>query len=1040
MSKKFHYFLLLFAFLCVQGIMAQGNPVTGTVTDDLGAPLPGVNVVQKGTTNGTSTDFDGNFSINVPSTTTLVFSSLGFTTKEIAVGGQSTINVSLSEDAEQLGEVVVTALGIKRERKSLGYALQEIKGGDIVESRESNVTNALSGKVAGLQVVKGSNGPASSSKIVLRGNNSLTGDNQPLIVVDGVPMDNFTGSNNNDFWNPAADMGNGLGDLNPDNIESMSVLKGASAAALYGSRAGNGVILITTKTGKAQKGLGITYSVTTGFETIFMSPELQNEFGQGNDGIHDPRSGSSWGPKIAGQSVQNWDGEQTNLRAYNNLDNYIKTGFSVNHSLAFQQQVSEATSLYTSATYFSDDSKIPGAELDRLNLLTRAVSYFGENKNWSTDVKVQYMKTTAQNRPVSGVNNSNVFGTMYLLPRSLDITELKNSSDEFGNMIWYQPGGNGINPYWASNNNLNTDSRDRFLLSGSIKNEITDWLTAEVRAGADLYTTNTESKLYAGSPLGTTGRYSMGKETFIESNYSALLTASKDNLFGKFGGAVTLGGNLMAQENSSLSANAGELEVPNLFSLNNGKDKANVGQGYSQKKINSLYGTMQLNYDGYLFVDVTGRNDWSSTLSKENRSFFYPSISTSIVVSDMIQNNGGNIPEWLTYLKLRASHAQVGNDLSPYQLYNTYNINKDPNGNTVAGSGGTLFNPDVKSELIKSNELGLEARFFQNRLSFDFAYYKSNATRQLINLPLNPLSGYNSVKANAGDIQNEGVELMVNARIFDNPNGFNWDTSINYSKNKNTVVELTDEVSQYGLGGYDNISILAVAGEMYGEIYGTKYRRVEDASSPNFNKIIVDEAGIPLAADGRFKLGNQQPDALIGWTNNFRYKNFGLSFLVDARLGGEIFSGTNLAIGRSGTGAATVVNGERADIVFDGVVEDGNGGFVANTTPVSPQDYWTTVSDRSGNLGITEANIFDATNIRLRSVQLDYNLPSKWLDGMSVQNAKIGVSVNNVWMIHSNLNGVDPESVYATSSNAVGFENLTSPTSRSVFLNLAISF
>ncbi|WP_150452543.1 SusC/RagA family TonB-linked outer membrane protein, partial [Arenibacter lacus] len=994
---------------------------------------------EKGTSNGTSTDFDGNYTINVSSTATLVFSSLGFTTKEVVVNGKSSIDVSLEEDAEQLGEVVVTALGIKRERKSLGYALQEIKGGELVESRETNLSNALTGKVAGLQVVRGSNGPASSSKIVLRGNNSLTGDNQPLIVVDGVPMDNFTGGNS-DFWNPAADMGNGLGDLNPENIESMSVLKGASAAALYGSRAGNGVILITTKTGKAQQGLGVTYSVTTGFESIFMKPELQNEFGQGSDGIYANDSGSSWGPKIEGQQVEKWNGEQTSLRAYNNLENYIKTGFSVNHSIAFQQQVSNGTSLYSSATYYSDDSKIPGATLDRLNLLTRAVSNFGKNDSWTTDVKVQYLKISAENRPLSGVNTSNVFSTMYLLPRSLDVTDFRNSTDEFGNMIWFQPSGNTVNPYWASKFNRNMDSRDRFMLSGSIKNQITDWLTAEIKAGADLYTTNTETKLFAGSPLSNTGRFGLGKETFVESNYSALITATKDNLFGKFGGAVTLGGNLMAQENSSLRGNSGELEVPNLFSLNNGKNNPSIWQGFSEKRINSLYGTLQLNYDGYFFVDVTGRNDWSSALSKENRSFFYPSISTSIVVTDLVKNNGGSIPDWFTYLKLRGSHAEVGNDLGPYQLYNFYSIGKDPNGNTTASSNSTLFNPDVKSELIKSKEVGLEARFFQNRLSFDFAYYKTNATRQLLNLPLNPLSGYSAVKANAGDIENKGFELMVNARILDNPNGLNWDMGVNYSKNENTVVSLTDEVTQYALGGFDNLSILAESGELYGQISGTKYQRVEDPNSPNFNKIIVDADGIPLATSEKFNLGNQQPDALLGWTNNFQYKNLSLAFLVDARIGGEIFSGTNLAINRAGTGAATVVNGERADFVFDGVVEDGNGGYVANTTPVSPQIYWQTIASRSGNLGISEANIYDATNIRLRSVQLDYRLPSKWLQSMSVQSAKIGVSCNNVWMIDSNLNGVDPESVFATNSNAVGFENLTSPTSRTVFLNLAVSF
>tara|TARA_R110000851_G_scaffold281187_1_gene434606 strand:+ start:1037 stop:4153 length:3117 start_codon:yes stop_codon:yes gene_type:complete len=1038
MIKKFHYYFMMLAFFLAQGLMAQNKTVSGTVSDNMGTPLPGVNVVEKGTTNGTSTDFDGNFSIEVSTNATLVFSSLGFTTKEMAVSGQSTINISLEEDAEQLGEVVVTALGIKRERKSLGYAMQEVKGLALVETRESNLSNTLSGKVAGLQVVRGSNGPSSSSKIVLRGNNSLTGDNQPLIIVDGIPMDNFNGGSA-DFWNPPADMGNGLGDIDPENIESMSVLKGASAAALYGSRAGNGVILITTKTGTSQKGLGITYSVTTGFENIFISPELQNDFGQGTDGNFDPQSLSSWGPKIEGQQVTTWDGSQESLGAYNNLDNYFKTGMSVNHSLAFQQQVSDATSLYTSASYFSDDSKIPGASMDRLNLMTRAVSNFGNNNSWTTDVKVQYIKLSAQNRPLSGVNISNSFSTMYLLPRSLDVTQFRNPVDEFGNMRWFVPS-NAVNPYWGAEYNTNNDSRDRFMLNGSIKNQLTDWLVAEIKVGSDMYTTTTESKLYSGSPLSANGRYSLGKKTFVESNYSALLSASKDNIFGKFGGALTVGGNLMAQENGGLSSNSGELDVPNLFSLNNGVNLPTVSQEFGERRINSLYGTAQINYDGFFFVDVTGRNDWSSTLSKENRSFFYPSVSTSLVISDMVDKVGGNFPDWFTYLKVRASHAQVGNDLSRYQLYNNFSIGKDPDGHTTASSNPVLFNPDVRSELIKSNEVGLEARFFNNRLAFDLSLYKSNATRQLIDLPLNPLSGYNSMKANAGDIQNKGIELMVNARLLDNPEGFSWDMMLNYSKNENDIIALTDEVTQYNLGGFDNVSVLAVAGAPYGEIYGTKFQRVEDETSPNFNSIIVDGDGIPLATSERERLGNQQPDALIGFTNTFRYRNLSLSFLIDARIGGEIYSGTNLAINTAGTGAATVVNGERGNIVVDGVVDDGNGNYVQNTTEVSPQIYWSTIGTRSGNLGITEANVYDATNIRLRNVQLNYNLPAKWLKGMPIQGAKAGVSCNNVWMIDSKLNGVDPESVFATNTNAVGFENLTAPTSRSVFFNLSISF
>lgn len=1039
MTKKVLKLLFVFGILCTYGMQAQ-TMVKGVVVDAASSlGLPGVTVLVKGTTTGVTTDFDGNYSINVPSEGTLHFSYVGFATQEIAVNGRSTINVSLVEDVSQLDEVVVTALGIKRERKSLGYSVQEVKGETLTETRETNVANALSGKVAGIQVIKGSNGPASSSKIVLRGNSSLTGDNQPLIVVDGVPMDNFTGADNNDFWNPSQDMGNGLGDLNPDDIETMTVLKGASAAALYGSRAGNGVILITTKTGKVRKGLGITFSATTGFERLFIEPELQSQFAQGDLGTYNEKSKTSWGPKIEGQSVLDWEGKPISLRAYDNLGNYYNGGFNQTYSLSFQQQVTDGTSLYTSASYLNDDSNIPGSTLERLNLTTRAVTKFGETDKWTTDVKVQYINTQAGNRPLSGNNNNNAFGTVATMPRSVDITQFRNTTNEFGKMRWYVSE-NAENPYWSAENRLSNDARDRFLLNGSIKYDITDWLSAEARAGADIYTTTTESKLYSGSPGNNTGRYSFGKDSFIEKNFSFLLMAAQDDIVGKFGGSATLGGNMMGRSSNNISGSSGELVVPNLFSLNNGVNSPGVSQGSTERRTNSIYGTFQINYDGFLFLDFTGRNDWSSTLSKENRSFFYPSVSTSLVFTEMLTKSGVDLPGWLTFGKIRASYATVGNDLGPYKLYNSYWIGNNANGNTTAGTNNTLFNPDLKSELIKSQEVGFEARFFNNRLGLDFAWYKSNATNQLIELPLDPLSGYNAKMVNAGDVQNKGIELSLNARIVDNPEGFSWGASINYSKNKNTIEELADDVTQYRLGGFDNLAVLAIEGGGYGEIWGTKYSRVEDEASPHFGKIITNSSGLPVASSEKFKLGNQEPDYMLGFTNNFSYKNFSLGFLIDARVGGEIFSGTNLALQGSGSAAVTAVNGERADIIVDGVVSDGAGGYTVNTVGVSPRDYWVHNSNESGNLGINESNIYDATNVRLRNVNINYTIPKEWLGTSGIQNLKLGLSANNVWMMKNNLNGVDPESVFATSTNATGFEYLSPPTTSSVFLNLSLSF
>ena len=1040
MKQKFKSLLLFLPiFFCVSLIYAQGKQVTGTVKDESGKPLANVSYMVKGTTNGGLTAEDGQFSVTVngPSAV-LSFSLVSYKPVEITVGQKTNIQVSLIAGAGSLEEVVVTALGIKREKKSLGYAVQEIKGDAIVEAREPNLANSLSGKVAGLQVLKSSNGPAGSSKIILRGYNSLTGDNQPLIVVDGVPVSNFTGASNNDYWNPSLDMGNGMSDINSEDIASISVLKGPSASALYGSRAGNGVIMITTKTGKRNNGLGLTVSATAGVESIFTSPKLQNSFGQGSNNIYDERSNLSWGPKAEGQSVKNWNGEMKPLGIYDNVKNYFSNGLSQDYSVSFSQQYDQTT-VYTSVNHYDNKSMIPGTKLSRTNLMARAVTKFGPNSKWSTDTKIQYTNAIANNRPLSGNNPNNQFFALYMLPRSLDITEFSDARRPDGSMIWYG-GGNQQNPYWSNKYNLNQDNRDRFILSGALKYEFTSWLNAEVRGGADLYTTNSESKLYGGSPQSTNGRYGLGSQTFKETNYSTLITARKDNLFDRLGGAVTIGGNIMQQKWSSLSSNSGDMVVPNYFSLNNGVDKPTVDQGFTQRNINSLYGTAQLNWDGYLYLDATLRNDWNSTLKQENRSFYYPSLSVSYIFTSMMNKMGMNTPSWLTYGKLRASYASVGNGLDPYQLYNTYKIGKDPNGNTVGTTGKVLLDPNLLPELIKSYEVGAEFRLFQGRAGLDFTYYKSNATNQLIDLPMDPLSGYEKRKINAGNIQNKGIEVIADFQILKNINSLNWNLSANYSQNNNMIVDLYQDVKAYPLGGYDAIQVGAYTGDKYGDIYGSTFKRVTEAGSPYLGHLLLNAEGLPQANTTPTKLGNQQATSLMGVTNTFGYKGFSLGFQVDARIGGQIFSGTNSEMQQNGTAAVTVVNGERPKMVVDGVYYDEvSKKYVQNTSEITAQQYWNSVAG-AGNLGITEANIYDASNVRLRTVQLAYSLPQRFISKTPFQKARIGVSCNNVWLISSHLNGIDPESVYATGTNAVGFENASPPTTRNFLFNLTLGF
>jgi len=1019
-------------------ISQQNGKVTGTVKDASGS-IAGASVVVKGTTNGTITDSKGNFTLDgVKRGDIIQISFIGYTTIEIPYKGQSLGIINLAEDTQRLDEVVVTALGIKREKKALGYAMQELKGDDIANAHETNVTNALSGKVSGLQIIRSSNGPGSSSKIQLRGSNSVTGLNQPLIVVDGIPMDNFTGASNNDFWNPSADMGNGLSDINPEDIASMSVLKGASAAALYGSRAGNGVILITTKTGKKSDGLGITVTGSVSTETIFMNPDMQNSFGQGSLSVFDALKTLSWGPKITGQSYTKWDGSTAKMQSYNNANNYFKTGTNLTENIAFAQQYNN-TSVYTSLTRMDDQSKIPGASLARTNLTLRALSKFGKNDRWTLDAKVQYINANAENRPISGANASNAFATIYQLPVSMDIRDFSAGRDENGKMIWYG-GGQQINPYWQSKYVYNQDVRDRFLVFGSLKYAFTSWLNAEIRGGSDMYFTDYQSKTYAGSPLTNSGRYSIGQDRFYENNYSFLISAQKDNIFGKWGGAASFGGNLMLRQKKKVSASPDELNVPDLFTLGNAKTKINGSEEFNRKKINSFYGTAQINYDGFFFLDGTFRNDWSSTLSKKNRSFFYPSISTSWIVSDMLNKMDKPLPSWFTFAKVRASFAQVGNDMDAYQLYNTYSIGSDPQGYTTVSTKGTLYNENVRSELISSWEAGAEVRFFNNRLGFDFAWYKSNARRQLLNLPMDPMSGYSSKKINAGDIQNSGIELMMNARPVETKSGFTWDLMVNFSKNSNKIIKLTPDIKLYSLGGYDNVQVYATAGGYYGEIWGTQFKRVTDETSPYYGKMIVTKDGLPTGDTEKVKLGSQQPDALLGVSSSFGYKGWSLSFLVDSRFGGSIFSGTNRSLQATGNAAATVKNGERPDMVLDAVYLDDSKNYQVNKSSITTQQYWETVTTSTGNLGIGEANVYSATNIRLRNVSLSYALSKKMLAKTIFQQVKVGVSCNNVWMIKSHLNGVDPESVYATSTNATGFESGGSPTSRNYLFNITLGF
>ncbi len=1028
--------VLLMLIISVSTAFAQ-QTVTGRVTDANG-PMPGVTVSVTGTDRQAQTDANGNYSIQAANGSVLIFSRLGYSSRDVMVTSNKQ-DVLLSQGASDVGEVVVTALGIKRERKSLAYAVQEIKGSELLETREANLANALSGKVAGLQVARSSNGAGGSAKIVLRGFSSVTNDNQPLIVVDGIPMNNFTGTTENGYFGAGLDRGNGLGDISSDDIETMTVLKGASAAALYGTRAGNGVILITTKSGRSKAGLGITASSNMGVETIFMQPKFQNSFAQGDAGAFDPTSPSSWGPRIDGQTVTKWNGQEEVLTARDNLKSYLQNGTTQNHNVAFQQQYGN-TSVYTAINRLDNRSILPTNRFTRTNLTTRMGSKFGAEERWSTDVKVQYSNTKGVNRPINGRDWSSIYA-LQMLPRTLDILDFKdNTVNEFGEMIWYRGGAATFNPYWRLENDRNEDQRDRFLLNGSLGYQFTDWLKGEFKAGADLYTNNLESRVRAGGPSSRNGSFSTGKDTFRETNYQGLLIAQKDNIFGKFGGSATLGGNLMHQTSNGLNVNVGQLQIPNLFTPGNSVGAASVLPFNSERKINSVFGALSVNYDAFIFLESTLRNDWTSTLSRANRSFFYPSFNLSYVVSEHIEKAGGTLPSWLSFTKLRASYADAGNDMAPYQLYNVYSIGGDPNGNVTANTGVTAYDATVRSELIRNIEFGAEMRLFNNKLSLDFSWYKSNAFNQLMNLDLDPASGFANRKINGGDIQNKGWELMANANIIERESSFRWDATLNLSRNINSVNDIAArlDVNTYPIGGFDDLAFIARGGGKYGEIWGHRYNRVADQSSPYFGQLILNNQGLPTRSATPEYLGEQQANEMASLINNFSYKNFGLSFQVDARFGGLMYVGTHRGMQSVGTADVTAPGGLREEFVVDGVVGS-NGNYTKNEISVTPQQYYTAIAT-ANNLGVNEEYLRDATNIRLRNIQVNYSFPRKMLGSSVFQSARVFASCNNVWMIHSKMDGIDPESTFATGSNAIGFENGAPPTMRSFIFGFSLGF
>ncbi len=1087
-------FTLILALLV--SVSAQQRTITGTVTSASdGLALPGVSVVVKeAATIGVISDVNGKFSINVPSgAENLEFSFVGMETQTVKIGTSTEINVILQMSIESLEEVVVTALGIQREVKALGFATQKIGEDDLSASRETSITNYLTGKIAGVQVSKTGSGTGGSTNVVIRGKSSISGSNQPLYVVDGVPIINY--SNSASYSGVASadiDYGDGIGDINAQDVESMNVLKGPAATALYGSRGANGVILVTTKSGKqAARGLGIEINSGVTFEELYLVPNFQNEYGSGYgdegyanyswggftfDGIYYnwPENGQldNWGGPLDGSiKIPNWwtlpedgsipgsvwDCPITEAIPYvaepiDNVRNFFNTGVNYSNSVAMTSS-SEKNSMRLSLGSIKTSGIVPNNEITK-----NSVNFNGStqvNKVLSFDGGVNYIRTEGDQRPLTGYSDSNPMYNLLSMSRNTPLDFVKYQYETTKVNIRY-PGVN-YNPYYMVNEIKNNDIKNRVVGLVSSTLQFNDWLSLLGRVGVDFYSLWRENK-WPEDPNSKNADSRLGQltqqlEKVRDMTADLLLTANK-NISENISLNGVLGASLHSYRRDYMSWDAREFKAEGVYDVSNFKD-VRPGSGLYEKEMQSVFFMGQIAYKNYLFVDVTGRNDWSSALGTNNQSFFYPSVSSSFVFTDAFGIND----DILSFGKIRASWAQVGNDSEPYLTragYSLYNTGFD--GLPYASKNGMIPLLDLKNELTESLEFGVDLRFLKNRIGLDLTYYNSNTSNQILNLTVSDASGYNSKIINAGEIKNSGIEATLRLAPVDR-SGFRWNIDFNYAKNTSEVVILDGQIQTYRLiSNADHPSfseIHAQVGAPYGNIIGYAYQRAPDGQK------IVNEAGMYLRESEVSVLGNITPDWIGGLNNTFTYKRIALNILIDFVQGGDIASSTKYEMTRKGTGAWTL-EGRRpqpryleGDIIppgssvgdpmpytgiLDGVVEikDEAGnvtGYEKNTLAVQGQNYW---ANRAWD-GISEEFIEDGSYISLREVMLSYMFQ---FNKSPITGLTITAFGRNLAYLQNEMDylGLSPESAPNTSGGASGIEALGVPSTRTFGFNIKLTF
>ena len=1029
MRKNLFVFLLLL-MTAAGSVFAQDRAISGVVKDENGQPLPGANVLLKGSTRGSTTDGAGMFKLNVNGAGTLVFSTVGYANKEVAfTANQSAVDIGMDVDARNLGEVVVTALGITKDQKTLSYATQQISTKTFSQARELNVANSLIGRVAGLDVARSASGLGGSTRVVLRGDRSIAGNNGALIVIDGVPMDNSNFSPGN--ANGGRDGSDGLSSVNPDDIESMNVLRGASATALYGSRAANGAILINTKKGSSRKGFGVTINSSYQAEQAMMLQKFQNEFGQGSAGTYSPRSEFSWGPRMTGQSVAYWGPDPANAtKTYNmtgqpnNYRDFYSTGSQISNSVAFSGG-SEKTQTYFSYTNVGAKGIVDNNKLRRNSLNLRISSQI--SNKLSIDTKLTYLNENIDNRQQTGEAYANLQRHILRIPRNISLEQAQqfeyvNSSTGRLRQNYWNPGSNGgQNPYWIKNRVLAADTRDRITGFTALTYKVAPSFSVMARGGIDKYVDKFEGKWYNDTyTIADNGDYQTNWREVSELNFD-LFGMYKKQLSKNLSIDATVGASLQRRNSLSQSSSTGGLNRDNLFITTNARSPQN-NRGISETEKQGVFATADVTYKDAFTVSASVRNDWASTLPKESQSYLFGSAGFSAIVSNLV-----TLPQAISFAKVRGSYAQVGNDASPYLLNQTYTFSTGgPNG--FISRDGTKPFPGLKPEITTALEFGIEMKFANNRIGFDLGYYTNDSKNQLFRVDIPPASGWSSEFINAGLVRNSGIELTLNATPV-RTGDLRWDIDLNYAANKNLLVELTPDLKTYTLpGGNDFMnSVRAIEGKPLGEIYSRGY--VRNTSG----QILVDAAGLPRITPGiDVNVGNARPTWTGGLNNRVSYKNLSLNFLISARMGGVVTSFTNAVIYADGVTEETLAG--RDSYTFPGVKDDGSANNIATTA----EKYWLKVGGRNTPAG--EVFTYSASNIRLRELSLSYAIPSGILKKTPFQGASLSLVGRNLFFFMNNAKGFDPELTAGAQNTTVGLESFSMPSTRTFGVNLNLSF